>query len=463
MLTKMSKSNGAKLVLVVSMVGVGAFAYMPAPIMAMEKQTELSSTTSDVQQTNTLSKLEVDGIQLNQDLSPGVYEYSAIVDNSIQSISLNVESNNPDAIITVNDQTVTNGNVGPLPLQTGDNKFLITVDDKIHTPNTYTLTITRKQNVNNLLQNITLSKGELSPKFSSDITEYKVDVANEVDSLTVSPQAFDNTESIKINGSVWKNDGISVQLPVGKSDIVILVTAENGDVKTYTLHITREAEQTYKPPVTPSKPGPKGNGGSSGSSKNHSGQPKGNGGNTKNYSGQPNSKFGKNSNSANGQQNKGPIQKTSTATLDSLTVSEGTWASSFSSDQFTYHVAVSSDVTSVTINPTAKYSSASILLDGSNINTIQLTETSTAVPIVVTNGTDRKTYVLVFDKPVPPVSTAVTTQTTTDSTVSMTSSNPMDSTANQPKYMSNSKSNKGINKTSPSFWQRIIDFFKMIF
>jgi hypothetical protein len=452
----MSKSNGAKLVLVVSMVGLGSFVNMPAPIMAMENQTGLSSTTNDVQQTNILTKLEVDvdGSQINQDLSPGVFDYSASVNNSSQSVSLKVESNS-DATITVNDQTVTNANgtVGPFPLQTGDNKFLITVDDKIHTPNTYTLTITRKQNVNNLLQNITLSKGELSPKFSSDITEYTVDVANEVDSLSVSPQAFDNTESIKINDSVWKNEAIPVQLPVGKSDIVVLVTAENGDVKAYTLHITREAEQAHKPPVSPPKPRPNETPSKPSSNRN--------GSNPKNHSGQPQSKFSKSSISTNAQQNKGTIQKTSTAILSSLTVSEGTWVSSFSSDNFTYHIAVSSDVTSVTINPTATYSSASILLDGSNVNTIQLTRNPTIVPIVVTNGEDRKTYVLVFDKPVQPTTTTQTTQISTDSTVNTTSNKPTSLTATQP--YSNLKSNKGNGKTSTSFWQRILDFFKMIF
>jgi hypothetical protein len=453
----MSKSNGAKLVLVVSMVGLGSFVNMPAPIMAMENQTGLSSTTNDVQQTNTLSKLEVDGVQLNQDLSPGVYDYSASVNNSIQSVTLNVGSDNPDAIITVtvNNQTITNANgtVGPFSLQTGDNKFLITVDDKIHTPNTYTLTITRKQNANNLLQNITLSNGELSPQFSSDITEYTVDVANEVNSLTVSPQACDNTESIKINDSIWKNDGISVQLPVGKSDIVIMVTAENGDVKAYTLHITREAEQAYKPPVTPPKPRP--NETPTKLSSN------GNGANPKKHSGQPQSKLSQNSTSTYAQQNKGAIQNTSTAILSSLTVSEGTWVSSFSSDKFTYHIAVSSDVTSVTINPTATYSSASILLDGSNVNTIQLTRNPTIVPIVVTNGEDRKTYVLVFDKPVQPTTTTETSQISTDTTVNTTTNKPTSLTATQP--YSNLKPNKGNSKTSTSFWQRILDFFKMIF
>jgi hypothetical protein len=93
------------------------------------------------------------------------------------------------------------------------------------------------------------------------------------------------------------------------------------------------------------------------------------------------------------------VEKTSTALLSSLLVSEGTWDSTFSSEEFTYHVTLSSDVDEVTLSPVAKYSSSEILIEGSTSKTIKLdADSKTIVSVVVKHNDDRKTYVLVFDK-----------------------------------------------------------------
>lgn len=442
MFTKVQKSKGVKLIVVVSMFGMGLSSYIPTASAETDQNAVVTETELN---TNQLSKLEIKGMQLDKNFSSNVMEYSAVVENSIQTISLMVEAENPDADITVNGQSVSNGVTGPLTLQTGENIFLVTVSDGTDSANTYKLTVTRKQNSINLLKNIELSVGKLSPNFDSANTEYNVQVASTVDNLSITAEAVEKTSSIKINNSLLKDKEISVHLPVGKSDIAILVTAENGEEKTYTVHVVREAEQTPNT-LGPSMNKPKTTGNNSNSLNNATTQ-------------LPNQQKQMTQNSF--QQTTEIVQKTSTAKLSSLTVSEGTWDSDFTTDEYTYHLAVTNDVTSVTISPAAAYSDASVTIEGSSDTTVQLGENKTVISVVVTRGEDQKTYVLVFDKEKlsEETNTAATQQSTsTDTTLSNTAAS-----SSKPSSVSKSTSVQTNQNTQNSFWSRIVSFFKGLF
>lgn len=377
-----------KLVLVVSLVGFGSNTYLPTAYATVNQKINTVTLKED-QNPNDLSKLEIKGIKLNQTFLPDVKEYSAMVENEVSTITVLSESENSQASITINGETFSNGIETPLALQTGVNIFLITVSDNSHSSTTYTLTVTRKQSNNNLLQTINLSNGELSPKFDSNITSYSVKVENKVDTISLTPVAIDEKASIKVNDSLLKDGGISIRIPEGKSDITILVTAENGDQKTYTLQITREEKQEIKPPVsTGLSTNPISN--NNGSENRNNPILNASGTNNRNTSLQQNAN----------QQTDVTVQKISTATLSSLTVSEGTWDSSFLTNEFTYHLAVASDIDTVTINPVASYSGATFSIEGSSSGTVQLIGKKTIISVVVTKGEDRKTYVLVFDRDV---------------------------------------------------------------
>lgn len=344
-------------VLIVSMLGMGISTYIP---IAYAEGADIQES----QPMNTLSKLEIEGVKLDKDFSVGVNEYSATVENDIQTINLHVESGKPDSLIMINGESAVSGATIALSLKIGKNSFLISVMDNSNPINTYTLTVIRKQNANNLLQNIKLSTGQLSPAFSSAVTEYTVKVTNDTSTITVLPSAVEKTSTIEVNGALVKEDGVLVKIPPGKTDIIINVTAENGIKKSYTIEVERP-ETTAVNTDIPIRNG-----------------------RTNSF------------NSATQIQNPVNVQKTSKATLSSLTVSEGTWDSTFSSSEYTYHVAVSSNTKTITINPTASYSSSRILIEGSSSKTIQLEDDNkTIISIVVSNSDDdRKTYVLVFDR-----------------------------------------------------------------
>jgi hypothetical protein len=444
MRTKVPIGKGGNAVLVISMLCIGSFTYMPtAYAYASVDGKENTSTPQEELNTpsNSLSRLEIDGVQLDQTFSSNVTKYTATVENDVQNITLLVKSDNTNSVITVNGKPVTSGTSALYPIQTGDNTFLITVDDDTNSPNTYTLTVTRKQSNNNFLQDIKISKGELSPKFNSSVTAYNVQVANEVDAITVTPEAIEKVSSIKVNDSLFKDKGISVQLPVGKSEIFILVIAENGEKKTYTLHVTREAKKedplpTKAPSSTPAIP-------------------------SKQLS---NGKAVINNKKIPMQQtiqkNTSSSQKTqinnSVATLSTLTVSKGTWNKTFSSNEFTYHISESSDVKTITINASPSYSGATISIDGSSNKTIQLEDNKkkTIISVVVSKGEERKTYVLVFERDIQQENKS---EATTETTENISPSNIVSKTANTSAPVTITVQKGRQTKKSSSLWDRIVN------
>ncbi|MEH7414853.1 cadherin-like beta sandwich domain-containing protein [Neobacillus drentensis] len=428
MLTKIPK-KGLNAVLIVSILGFGTSYNLPTAY-AEETVTQVSQTT------NTLAKLEIEGIKLDKDFSAEINQYSATVENETNSIQLLAEGSNESSIISINDKNITSGTAEEYALQTGQNIFLITVkDSSTNLTNTYTLTVNRKQNSNNQLKNLNLSTGKLSPAFSSSVTEYNVQLPNAAQTLTVLPTAIEKTAVVEVNGAEVTEKGVPVNIPVGKSDILVVVTAENGAKLRYTIHVERQ-DSTSGKGTDSAQPGSSGStqsgsGGSTQAGNNGSAQagnigstqkgnfgsaPTGNSGSTQlgsfgsgksgsgtvtqtgnSFSGQGSTM---NQSVAAQQGASGTVEKTSNATLSKLSVSTGTWDSSFNSSEYTYHIAVSSDTKTVTINPTVSYSNSEITIEGGTSKTIQLDEDNkTVISVRVTyDDTDRKTYVLVFDR-----------------------------------------------------------------
>jgi hypothetical protein len=81
------------------------------------------------------------------------------------------------------------------------------------------------------LRTLSVDKGTLSPVFSASHFEYSVTVRNDVDSITVTATA--NSGKAIVNGADPKS------LAEGSNSIPVVVNAESGDSKTYTITVTR--------------------------------------------------------------------------------------------------------------------------------------------------------------------------------------------------------------------------------
>jgi len=83
---------------------------------------------------------------------------------------------------------------------------------------------------NNNLASLTVEGFELSPKFDKNTTTYNLELENGTESIKVNATKEDNTARINGTGEI--------ALSEGANEIKIIVTAQNGSTKTYTINAT---------------------------------------------------------------------------------------------------------------------------------------------------------------------------------------------------------------------------------
>lgn len=148
--------------------------------------------------------------------------YIIDVDSSVNSIVL---SGKPEAASSTVD------GLGVHNLVTGRNTISIVVTNEIGAKRTYTVVVNKAQSSENHLMFLGVNEGVMVPAFDPDTLSYTVDVDYSLTDVTVVAYPKDK-------GSIVTGDG-SHHLNVGDNKIDVLVTAEDGSVKTYTLHVRR--------------------------------------------------------------------------------------------------------------------------------------------------------------------------------------------------------------------------------
>ena len=198
----------------------------------------------------TLSGLTISPGTLSPTFVTGTTEYTAVVANSVRSVTVTPTANDSSATIRV---TMLNGNVvlnrgqtSPArPLGVGPTVIPITVtaQDGV-TTKTYTVTVTRvPANASNdaTLRTLTISSARL-PLFTPGTTVYTTVVANSVRSVTVTPTASVAGATITVGGKTVVSGTASTAQPVkvGYSTIRIIVTApDRVTTETYTVTVRR--------------------------------------------------------------------------------------------------------------------------------------------------------------------------------------------------------------------------------
>lgn len=98
------------------------------------------------------------------------------------------------------------------------------------------------------LRNLTISAGDLT--FDPNTTDYTLEVGSSVTKVDLTAIVDDSTARLVINGNaVDSGNTAQVALRVGKNTSTIIVTAQDGTTKTYTLTVNRK-----QPPVIPTPP-----------------------------------------------------------------------------------------------------------------------------------------------------------------------------------------------------------------
>ncbi len=105
---------------------------------------------------------------------------------------------------------------------------------------------TKDGSPNNLLSALSVSAGGLTPTFQRFTESYDVTVENSVSSINVNATAVDSRATVDGTGDY--------ALDVGNNEIKIKVTAQNGDIRTYRIHVNRKAGSGGTNPPQPTEP-----------------------------------------------------------------------------------------------------------------------------------------------------------------------------------------------------------------
>ncbi|WP_436135403.1 IPTL-CTERM sorting domain-containing protein [Acidovorax sp. LjRoot129] len=190
-----------------------------------------------------LSALSLSSGTLAPAFAGGTTSYTASVSNATTSLTVTPTVASGTSSVTVNGVATSSGNAsGAIALAVGANTLttVVTAQDGT-TTKTYTVTVTRAASSNADLSALSLSSGTLSPVFAAGTTGYAASIAAGTSSLTVTPTAAAGTSSITVNGVAVTSGAASgaIAMNPGSNTVTIVVTAQNGATKSYTVTITR--------------------------------------------------------------------------------------------------------------------------------------------------------------------------------------------------------------------------------
>ncbi|OQW34915.1 MAG: hypothetical protein A4E19_17055 [Nitrospira sp. SG-bin1] len=175
--------------------------------------------------------------------------YAVSVGNTVNSVTVTPTLQDPSATMTVNGQPTTSGQartITPLnpPGQNTTITILVKAQNGAEKP--YTISVSRGVSNNNNLQNLTISPGTLN--FRANVTSYTVNVGSNVTSVTVTPTLQDPTATLAVTSNgpgPITTSGQARTIPLRaaglSTTINILVRAQNGSEKPYTITVDRAA------------------------------------------------------------------------------------------------------------------------------------------------------------------------------------------------------------------------------
>lgn len=184
-----------------------------------------------------LNILRLDQEGISPDFNKDIKEYYFIANNTINNLGITAIPENPSATVTI---------TGNKNLKMGENVIDIKVESKDKSKTSiYKIYVTKTNNIelaNANLQTLAIRQGVLEPEFDSNMTKYKVEIANNIDKIDILAIPQKENATVKIIGNV--------DIKEGDNQIQVVVLAENGTTnKKYDVIVHRrnqEEEQKYE-------------------------------------------------------------------------------------------------------------------------------------------------------------------------------------------------------------------------
>ncbi len=190
---------------------------------------------------NNLRSLTVSPGSLAPAFTASGTSYAVNVASTVNSVTVTAQPQDTGATTSINGQT-TNSRSVSLGGPGSSTAITIVVTAPNGSQNTYIVTVNRAApGGNNNLQSLTVSPGPLAPPFAASTTNYTVNVASTVASVTVTAQPQDAGARVSINGQSATSRSVSLGAQGSNTPIPIVVTAPNGTQNTYVVTVNRAA------------------------------------------------------------------------------------------------------------------------------------------------------------------------------------------------------------------------------
>jgi hypothetical protein len=234
-----------------------------------------SNSVSVLRNTSTSGGIGTGSFAVKQDFTTGTGPVSVAIgdldgDGQPDLAVANYSSNS----VSVLRNTSTSGGIGTVSFAakqdfaTGTDPFSVAIGDldgdgkpdlAVANGGSNNVSVLRNAANNADLSALALSVGSLSPSFAAATTAYTADVGNTTNSINVTPTPADANATVTVNDQIVTSGAASanINLNVGQNTLTILVTAENGSTKTYSITVTRYEEPPVISSFTPlsAKPG----------------------------------------------------------------------------------------------------------------------------------------------------------------------------------------------------------------
>ncbi|MDE6284923.1 MAG: cadherin-like beta sandwich domain-containing protein, partial [Bacilli bacterium] len=184
-----------------------------------------------------LKSLSINGYTFNETFDKDVTKYTVTVPHNVSSVTINAAAEDTKA------KSISN--TGNKTLLAAGQKSTFTVTCTAEdgtTKKSYVVEITREaapvtpsKSSDNTLKGLGVSGYTMSPAFNKNTTSYSVTVPHDATEVSIDAEKNDSAAKVEISGNTNLKDGENI--------VTVKVTAENGEVKTYTIKVNRESVQ----------------------------------------------------------------------------------------------------------------------------------------------------------------------------------------------------------------------------
>ncbi len=194
---------------------------------------------------NNLSALTVTSGSLSPAFASDRLTYTADVATNVASVTVSATKSDPDAVLSGAVNAAAGSPTAQATIALNGPGTSKTISITVTAPNgdskTYSITVERAASGNNNLSALSVTPGTLAPRFSAGTLTYTVDVAPNVTSVTVTATKAD--PNAVISGDVPNEGRATIPLdgPGTTTQVRIMVTAQNGNSKTYRIDVQRAA------------------------------------------------------------------------------------------------------------------------------------------------------------------------------------------------------------------------------